>query len=86
MPYIDSKRREALKVYERVVLPETAGELNYCVTRIVDRMLGDSPRYDDMNSIIGALEACKLELYRRVISPYEDVKIKANGDAYQERD
>lgn len=38
--------------------------------------------YKDLNDAIGALEACKLEFYRRVIVPYEDQKIKSNGDVY----
>lgn len=32
--------------------------------------------------ILGALEGAKLELYRRKISPYEDIKIEENGDVY----
>lgn len=31
---------------------------------------------------LGALECCKLEFYRRVAVPYEDGKIKTNGDVY----
>ena len=31
---------------------------------------------------MGALECAKLELYRRVAAPYEDVKIMENGDVY----
>jgi hypothetical protein len=37
-----------------------------------------------MNDIIGALEACKLEFYRRLVSHYEDIKIRSNGDVYPE--
>jgi len=33
--------------------------------------------------VIGALEACKLEFYRRAVVPYEDKKIKENGDVYE---
>lgn len=36
-------------------------------------------RYADIQ---GALECCKLEFYRRVAVPYEDRKIKLNGDVY----
>jgi hypothetical protein len=32
--------------------------------------------------VVGALECAKLELYRRLAAPYEDQKIKLNGDAY----
>jgi hypothetical protein len=33
-----------------------------------------------MNDIIGVLEAAKTEFYRRIIAPYEDIKIQDNGD------
>lgn len=32
--------------------------------------------------VLGALECCKLEFYRRVAVPYEDRKITLNGDCY----
>jgi len=59
----------------------TAGELNYLFTRIIDRQL-DNANYARYNELIGALECCKLELYRRMIVPYEDKKKKDNGDVY----
>jgi hypothetical protein len=38
--------------------------------------------YQNINELIGVLECAKLELYRRVASPYEDEKIQSNGDVY----
>ena len=38
--------------------------------------------YQAHNDIIGALTACQLEWYRRVTVPYEDSKIRENGDVY----
>ncbi len=32
--------------------------------------------------VIGVLECAKLELYARVVRPYEDVKAMLNGDVY----
>lgn len=78
MPYIKMERRGELDFDE----PETSGELNYAITRLVQTYLGRAPKYDDFNSVIGALESAKLELYRRMISPYEDKKIIENGDVY----
>jgi hypothetical protein len=40
-------------------------------------------RYANLNEMIGALECCKLELYRILTAPYEDVKIEENGGVYQ---
>lgn len=59
----------------------TAGELNYLITKIIDRQL-DNANYARYNEIIGALECCKMELYRRILAQYEDKKKKENGDVY----
>ena len=56
------------------------GTLNYIITRLVHWYLGDKPNYERYNAAIGVLECAKLELYRRKVSPYEDEKIKENGD------
>jgi len=81
MPYIKEED------YERAERePENSGELNFCLTTIVqDYLKRVGKRYQNMNDIIGALEGCKIEFYRRVVAPYEDTKIKENGDVYQER-
>jgi hypothetical protein len=59
----------------------SAGDINYLFTAIIDRQLTNA-NYARYNEIIGALESCKLELYRRMIVPYENKKIKENGDVY----
>lgn len=60
-----------------------AGELNYIFTTIAQIYVNDiGERYQSYNDVIGALEACKLELYRRLVAPYEDKKIMENGDVY----
>lgn len=61
----------------------TEGELNYVFTEILQGYLHQHGKnYATMNGIIGALEACKIEFYRRLVAPYEDTKITANGDVY----
>lgn len=91
MPYIKEQDR---KVFDNILPPlialilnplqfgtrAKAGVLNYIFTLILKSVLDDDKRYDTANSLIGALECCKLELYRRHIAPYEDLKIKENGD------
>tara|TARA_B100002019_G_C20950692_1_gene441462 strand:+ start:67 stop:348 length:282 start_codon:yes stop_codon:yes gene_type:complete len=60
-----------------------AGELNYIISKIVNDTLDrQGVRYQNINSVVGVLDCCKMELYRRVASPYEDEKIKENGDVY----
>jgi hypothetical protein len=79
MPYITQDRRDALEIE---AAPENAGELNYLITRLVIKYVGEHPRYQTFNDAVGALECAKLELYARMVRPYEDVKIAENGDVY----
>lgn len=79
MPYIKQHAREYVEDNNE---PETAGELNYIITRMLLTYLGPNPTYFNFNEVIGVLECCKLELYRRTIAPYEDAKCDENGDVY----
>lgn len=78
MPYIADETRKALTVRSA----EVAGELNYLLTMKCIAFLGDKPNYAKFNELIGALECCKLEMYRRMIAPYEDDKRDSNGEVY----
>ena len=84
MPYLREERRtELLKEELAKVFPETPGDLNYCFTYLSLNFLSKKEiSYQAYNDCIGALEAAKLELYRRLTAPYEDKKIKENGDVY----
>jgi hypothetical protein len=80
MPYIDTKSREKIFTKEKA---DTVGELNYFFTKIIDQYLVDKGlNYQHINDVIGALECCKMELYRRIAVPYEDEKRTENGDVY----
>lgn len=82
MPYVKKSDRPRL---DGGGAPETPGELNYLVTRLVDGYLGrKGVSYAILNEAIGVLECAKLELYRRVVAGYEDRKIAdpENGDVY----
>ena len=57
-----------------------AGDLNYIFSMIIKSYLEFGGSYQAINDVIGALECCKLELYRRQVAPYEDQKIEENGD------
>jgi hypothetical protein len=82
MPYVDAEARSRL---DGGAKPETPGELNYLITRLVDEYLvrKGGLRYSHLNEAIGVLECAKLELYRRVVGPYEDEKIAQAGDVYR---
>ena len=60
----------------------SSGTLNYIVTKVVKRFLGENPNYERYNAAIGVLECAKLELYRRKIIGYEIDKQIENGDVW----
>lgn len=82
MPYIKDKRRAEIYVSGSAI-PENAGELNYFITMNLIRYMSNKPHnYQTFNDILGVLEGVKQEIYRRKIAPYEDLKIKENGDVF----
>ncbi|MBW1975256.1 MAG: hypothetical protein JRI45_06760 [Deltaproteobacteria bacterium] len=90
MPYIKDAERRLIKPGCTFVAEAIAsfgkvhpGRVNYAISEILKQLL-DYTRisYSEINKLIGALECAKLELYRRLAAPYEDKKIKENGDVY----
>lgn len=121
MPYIKPRDRETLDVFPPVRSPNTAGELNYLITkalieeqllpnfsRTIQRVFGQylthkGISYQTVNDIVGASLCASREFNRRtgkealfseplihlavyfydaVGAPYEDKKIRDNGDVY----
>lgn len=84
MPYIPQDYRPVIdKAIEQLPTVMTEGEMNYAITRILDRRLAfHGTSYGLINSLIGVLECVKLELYRRIAAIYEDKKCAENGDVY----
>jgi hypothetical protein len=61
----------------------TPGDLNYLLTRICLMYIQHRGKnYTHLNDVVGVLECCKQELYRRIISKYEDEKRDLNGEVY----
>ena len=58
---------------------EISGDINYCVSRLISRIMGDIS-YGKIAMITGVLENINQEFYRRMASPYENKKILENGD------
>lgn len=82
MPYISQMQRTYLWPTSDLDA-SNPGELNYQITYLVETYLrnrGES--YSTYNDLIGVLECAKMELYRRMVVPYEDTKIEENGDVY----
>jgi hypothetical protein len=85
MPYVREKIKKMLDQKPSALSP---GELNYLITSLCLRYLrhpancGGRYNYRRINDVVGVLECAKQEFYRRIAVPYEDDKIKENGDVY----
>ena len=83
MPYIKQDNRRVVDTVLEVPVMENAGELNYVLTKVIkDYLQQFGSSYQTMNDIVGALDGAKVEFQRRIVAPYEDSKIQANGDVY----
>lgn len=83
MPYINSQlqRDKFRQIIELVSEETTEGELNFILTTLVGQYVIEKGLcYRNINDVMGALQGCLLEFYRRVAAPYEDKKIEENGD------
>ncbi len=91
MPYISQELRKGLDTAIEELTNAIdegryfgqAGLVNYVIARLVSQLIQRHGRnYRVLNEFIGALECCKLELYRRLVAPHEEKKIKENGDVF----
>ena len=79
MPYIERGAKERIEAWGG--RPETVGELTYVVYKAaLEYFKRSDRRYADHAEVIAALEAAKLEFYRRHVAPYENGAIERNGD------
>lgn len=88
MPYIKDDDRCHLEQDENGQNQNSrnCGELNYLITLLVINFLEEKGlSYQTCNDIVGALDNAKDEFKRRVQNPYEDRKIRENGDVYPEK-
>lgn len=82
MPYIPKKNRERLDWIINNLAAELntmgiTGNLNYVIFRLAKKIC---KRYGDYAALEGDLQQSLKEIYRRLEAPYEDEKIKINGD------
>jgi len=94
MPYIKQEQRipleepikqltaEIVKLSLKGDLTGMSGLLNYSFSRILMGVIRGTGgiRYHKIASVSGMLKNVSDEFYRRVVVPYEDRQIKANGD------
>jgi hypothetical protein len=86
MPYI--KKADRLRLQDGgFSLPdfmnEPVGSLTYVLYQAaLSYLQRNSDSYQTRAEILGALESAKLEFYRRDVAPYEDIKMRENGDVW----
>ena len=81
MPYVKQERRPALeKVIEAMIKADVQydGDLNYILFKFCK--VAVTPGYNNYKIYIGELTEAAAEIRRRILAPYEDGKIKENGD------
>lgn len=85
MPYIKKEQRPSIDTLiepliahvQSLPVEDQDGSLNYAFTKIIKNVY--PMKYFHLNRALGVLSAVTHELYRVVIGPYEDTKIKENG-------
>jgi len=90
MPYITQDRRgqidynidALIAVLKSLPKGPVAGDLNYTISRLLLEVfdLVEQPKYQKFNDVMGLLDNVKHEIQRRWQDPYEDLKVKENGD------
>jgi len=91
MPYIKKEDRDRIIEWEYDNMSKhamidveeigTAGEMQYAMAFMFKSyMKRKGLNYQNCNDVMGALAGAQMEFYRRCVQPYEDEKIKSNGD------
>ncbi len=90
MPYITDERKEELKnvkvLFHKIAgeLKLTKGDLNYLICELIVAHLLSRYKlgYQNISEAIDAVHGAEDELRRRLLYPYEDMKIYQNGDIF----
>ena len=90
MPYIkqidrdlfDPHIAEIVEIMKSKPSWNSAGLLNYVITKIIVSMWTNCRAYHMGNSIIGALSCAAREFSRCHLDPYEIEKMEENGDVF----
>ncbi|MDE1855188.1 MAG: hypothetical protein KGH57_02630 [Candidatus Micrarchaeota archaeon] len=86
MPYIKKNDRPEIDALLQPLIghlktqktEEVDGQINYIMSRLLKDVY--PAKYFSYNRAMGVLESVKQEFYRRYVAPYEEGKIKENGD------
>ena len=92
MPYIKQENRYGIDRQLQILVDilkdydQKSGPLNYTITKLLLKTydIPEKQSYTIYNEIMGVLSCVQAEFYRRFIAPYEDLKIKENGDVVEQ--
>jgi len=87
MPYIELEKRDefdACGIDAIAAGIENTGDFNYVISYLANHMVNYGPikSYSALSAICGAISDAAKEFYRRVMVPFEEQKIRENGDVY----
>lgn len=83
MPYVTEERRKHLGPYLREVgtRVDSPGDLTYAIYHLaLEYLERHGKTFQTCNDVVGAQTNAVHEFRRRVVDPYEDIKIEENGD------
>ena len=84
MPYIKQERREELEEVLNVMIKNgvtaSTGDINYILFAYCSRIVKPVESYHAYKMYIAELNECAAEIRRRFLAPYENEKLKKNGD------
>jgi len=83
MPYIKPETRLHIDYYIEDLLSyiNSKGDLNCLISELVGRLiLNTKISYTQISEWIDGVHGAERELTRRLLNPYEDIKIDENGD------
>jgi hypothetical protein len=83
MPYIEREDRygmlEEIDTLQAYI--KSKGDLNYAICQLVGVLiLGEKISYTNISKWIDGVHDAETELRRRLLEPYENLKIEENGD------
>lgn len=80
MPYIRQTERPQIDENIDKIFIAGVGHLNYAITRLCHNYIKQMGlKYARLNDVVGVLDCAKMEMYRRIVAPYENTKIVENG-------
>ena len=83
MPYIKQEKRPEMDEIVKLMVEKGVkvdGDLNYILFKFFKYHINKKESYNNYKSFCGELRQCATEIERKLLAPYEEKKIKENGD------